>query len=194
MCAEVTWQDEIHDKDKVTLHQVSHFQKANLVPLPGIVKLGKEEIINYRYTIESWKFETNVVKSSLEKVGDPIEGVWNTYLDVLNECGIDEIEESLEALEKAVEWVMATLEAEIKDLLVLDSEAILFLVIFPARMAARVDENVQMAKKGIKEVASLTIQSLLRAQLTKSPEAEDLMELNGKRLNWEKSVGKASGL
>lgn len=51
-----------------------------------------------------------------------------------------------------------------------------------------------MAKKSIEEVASLTIQSHLRAQLTKGPEAEELMELNGKWSNWEKSIGKASGL
>lgn len=69
-----------------------------------------------------------------------------------------------------------------------------FLVISPARMVAQVDENARMAKKGIKEVASLTIQSLLRVQLIMGPEAEELMDLNGKWANWEKSVGKASGL
>ena len=61
-------------------------------------------------------------------------------------------------------------------------------------MAARVDEKARIAKKGIKEVAALTIQSSLRMQSTKGPEAKELMELNGKWSNWERSVGKASGL
>lgn len=42
---------------------------------------------------------------------------------------------------EAVEKVRAASEAEIRDLSVLDSEAMHFLVILPARMATRVDEN-----------------------------------------------------
>lgn len=74
---------------------MSHFQKANLVPPPRIVRLGKDELINYRYTIESWRSEADVVKSSIERVGDLIEGVWNTCSYVLDEWEIGEIEESL---------------------------------------------------------------------------------------------------
>ena len=55
------------------------------MPPPGITKLEKDEILKYRYTIESWKSEAEAVKSSLEKVGDLIEGVWNTCSDVLDE-------------------------------------------------------------------------------------------------------------
>ena len=138
-----------------------------------------------------------MVKLLLERDRDLIEGIWNTCSNVLDEWGINESEESLETLmpkAKVVEQARAASEAEIRDLEVLDSEAIHFLVISPARMVARVDENAWIAKKSIKEVASLNIQSRLQAQLTKGPEAEELMELNGKWANWDKSVGKASGL
>ena len=99
------------------------------MPPPGITKLEKDEILKYRYTIESWKSEAEAVKSSLEKVGDLIEGVWNTCSDVLDEQGIGKIEESLEALTpkaETVEQVRAASEAEIMDLSVLDSEAMHF--------------------------------------------------------------------
>ena len=68
------------------------------MPPPGITKLRKDEILKYKYTIESWKSEVDVVKSSLEKVGELIEGVCKTFSGVLDEWGINEIEESLEAL------------------------------------------------------------------------------------------------
>ena len=47
------------------------------MPLPVTTKLVK--ILKYRYTIESWKSEADAIKSSLEKVGDLVEGVWNTF-------------------------------------------------------------------------------------------------------------------
>ena len=187
----------MHEKVEAALQQVSHFQKANSIPPPGITKLGKDEIINYRYIIESWKSEANTVKLSIERVGDLIDVVWNTCFDVLDEWGIGEIEESLESLTpktEAVEQVRAASEAEIRDLAVLDSESMHFSVVSPAKMTTRVDENAWIAKKGIKEIASLTVQSRLRAQLTKGPEPEELIELNGKWANWEKSVGKAFDL
>ena len=76
----------------------------------------------------------------------------------------------------------------------LDSEAMEFLTISPTRMIAWVEENAWLAKKGIKEIAAMTIQSRLQAQSTKGPKAEELVELNDKWLSWEKSFGKASGL
>ena len=197
LLAEVTQQEEVHNKVEVALHQISRFQKANTVPPPGIMKLAKYEILKYRYTIESWKSKADVVKSSLEKVRDLIERVWNTYSDILDEWGIDKTEESLEALTprtEEVEHVRASSEEEIKNLVVLDSEMMDFSIISPARMAARVEENAQIAKIGIKEIAALTIQSHLRMQPTKGLEAEELVELNDKWSNWERSLGKALGL
>ena len=49
-----------------------------------------------------------------------------------------------------VEQVKASLEEEIKNLVVLDSEAMEFSIIFPARMVAWVEENMWLAKKCIK--------------------------------------------
>ena len=126
----------------------------------GITKLEKDEILKNKYTIESWKSEANAVKYSLEKAKDLIEGVWNTYSDVIDEWGIREIEESLETLmprDKEVEQVRASSKEEIKNLSVLESEAMGFLVISLARMAARVEENTRLAKKGIKEIVAQTI-------------------------------------
>ena len=81
----------MHDQAEAMLQQVLRFQKANPVPPPRIEKIRKDEIINYRYTIDSWKLEVDAVNSLLERVGDLIEGVWNTCLDMLDEWGIGEI-------------------------------------------------------------------------------------------------------
>ena len=138
-----------------------------------------------------------MVKSSIERVIKLIKGVWNTCSDVLDEWGIREIEEYLESLmpkTEVVEQARATSMIEVWDLAVLDSKAMHFSVISLAKMTTRVDENARITKKGTKENASLTMQSHLHAQLTKGPETEELIELNDKWANWEKSMGKASGL
>ena len=88
----------MHNKAEVTLQQVSHFQKVNSIPPPWIVKLGKDEIINYRYPIESQKSEADAFKSSVERLRDLIEGLSNTCLDILDEWGIGEINKSLETI------------------------------------------------------------------------------------------------
>jgi hypothetical protein len=54
-----------------------------------------------------------------------------------------------------------------------------------------VEEKVWLARKGIKEITTLTIKSHLQAQSTEGPEAEELVELNNKWLSWEKSLGKS---
>ena len=139
---EVTQQDDIHTKVKAALQRISGFQKENLLPPPGILKLGKDKVLKYRYTIELWKFEVDVVKYSLEKAEDLIEGVWNTCSDVIDEWGIDEIEESLETFTpevEDVEQVRASSEADINNLSVLDSEAMEFSVISPSKMTTRVE-------------------------------------------------------
>ena len=128
---------------------MSCFQKENPIPPPRIINLGKDQLINYRYTLESWRFEVDVVKSSIERAGDLI-GVWNTCLD---EWGIGEIEESLESLtskKEVVEQERSSSVVEIQDLAMVDSEAMHFSVISPAKMTTRVDENSRIAKKGIK--------------------------------------------
>ena len=94
---------------------------------------------------------------------DLIEGVWNTCSDVLDQWGIGEIEKYLETLmpKGGVEKARVSSEAEIHDLAVLDSKAMHFSIILPTRMVIQVDENAQMAKKGMKFFSSLTIQSHL---------------------------------
>ena len=93
----VTQQEEIHAKVEVALQTISHFQKANSIPPPGISKLGKDEMLKYRYTVESWKSEADNVNASLEKVKGLVVGIWNNCSDVIEEWGVGEIEESLEA-------------------------------------------------------------------------------------------------
>lgn len=86
------------------------------MPPPRIIKLGKDELINYRYTIESWRSEADSIKSSVERAKDLIEGMWNTCSDVLDELGIGEIEQSLETLtskNKVVEKMRVTSAIEI---------------------------------------------------------------------------------
>jgi hypothetical protein len=56
-------QEEIHTKVEVALQRISCFQKGNLIPPPGILKIRKDEMLKYRYTIESWKSEADVVKA-----------------------------------------------------------------------------------------------------------------------------------
>ena len=83
---------------------------------------------------------------------------------------------------EVVEQARASSVSEIQNFVVLDSEAMHFSVISPAKMTTWVDENAQIAKKGFKEMASLIVQSCLHSQLTKGPGVEELMELNEK---WE---------
>ena len=123
--------------------------------------------------------------------------MWNTCSDVLDEWGIDKIKESLESLtskKEVVEQARAASAAEIQELAVVDSEAMHFSLISLAQMATRVNEHARIARKGIKEIASLTIQGHLHARLTKGPEAKELMEISNKWTTWGKSIGKTSGL
>lgn len=155
--SEVSRQSEVHEKAKAALQQVLRFQKVNPVPPPKLIKQGKYKLINYKYTLESWMSEAVVDKSSIEKAGELIEGVWNTFLDVLDEQGIREIEESIEALTSKIEVVeqeRVSLAAEIQDLGMVYSKVMHFLVISPAKMTTRVDEHAQITKKGIKEIVS----------------------------------------
>lgn len=122
-------QEDIHTKVEVALQKISHCQKTNSIPPPRISNLRKDEMLIYKYTIESWKSEADVVKASLENVEDLIEGVWNSYSHVIEEWGICEIEESLETFMSRVddvEQARASAEETITNLLVLDAEAMEF--------------------------------------------------------------------
>lgn len=93
---EVTQQEEVHTKSEVSLQMISHFQKANSIPPPGIPKLGKDEMFKNRYIVKSWKTKIDNVKASLENEKDLIEGVWNNCLEIIEEWCVGEIEESPE--------------------------------------------------------------------------------------------------
>ena len=83
------------------------------------------------------------MNASLEKVEDLIQGVWNSCLDVIEEWGIDEIEESLETFTPRVEDIeqaRAAAKEEITNLSVLDVEAMEFSVISQTKLTARVEE------------------------------------------------------
>ena len=79
---EVTQQEEIHAKAEASLQTISHFQKANSISPPRIMKLRKDEMLKYIYTVESWKSKADNVKASLEKMEYLVEGIWNKYSNV----------------------------------------------------------------------------------------------------------------
>ena len=122
-----------------------------------------------------------------------VEGIVNNCSDVIEEWGIGEIKESLEAfMPKAedVEQIRASSEAEITNLSVLDAKAMEFSVISPAKLTARVDEQPQFARKGVKEIAAITIKGCLRAHSISGPEVDELSELSDKWAKWDQSLGK----
>ena len=56
-------------------------------------------MIDFKCILESWKSTTDLVKSSLDQVGNLTEGMWNSCSKILEEWGIGEIEESLDTVE-----------------------------------------------------------------------------------------------
>jgi hypothetical protein len=119
--------------------------------------------------------------------------MWNACSDVLDECGIKDIEEYLEfqtPKNEVVEQVRAALATKIQDLAVVDSEAIHFSLISLAQMATRVNAHAKITREGIKEIASLIVQGHLHSHLIKGPEAEEIIEINDKWATWEKFAGK----
>ena len=152
-------------------------------------------MLKYRYIVESWRFEANIGKDSLEKAEDLVEGVWNTYSDVMEEWGIGEIEGSLETFTpkaEDVEQVRASSEAKITNWLVLDTKAMEFSVVSLAKLIAWVEEEARLVKKGITEITSLTVKGRLRAQFAEGPKASELAELSDKWTNSEQTSGKGS--
>ena len=107
-------------------------------------------------------------KTSIEKVDDLAEGIWNNYLDAMEEWGIGEIKETFEAFtSKAedVEQIRACSETEITDLLVLDVESMEILVVDPVKLTTQIKEHARLAKKGIKEIVALTVKGSFKYNL-----------------------------
>lgn len=92
------------------------------------------------------------VKTSLAKVEDLVKGIWNKFSDVIEEWGIREIKESLEAFtpkSEDVEQIQASSEVEITNLSVLDVKEMEFSIISPTKLTAQIDEQARLAKKEI---------------------------------------------
>ena len=62
----------------------------------------------------------------------------------------------------------------------------------PAKLTSQIQEHAKLAKKGIKEVAALTVKGHFQVQSTRGPEMQELSELNDKWTQWEQSVTKGS--
>ena len=160
-------QEECHARSEMNLQSISRFQRVNAIPPPGIPKLGKDEILKYRYTLEAWKFEVESAKTMLERAEELTEGVWNNFSNAMQEWGIGEFEETLEAFtSKAedVEQLRASLEEEITNLSVLDAESMEISIVEPAKLMTQIQEQAKLAKKGIKEVAALTVKGNFQVQ------------------------------
>ena len=94
-------------------------------------------MFKYRYTVEAWKSKVENAKAAIEKADDLAEGMRNNCSDAMEEWGIGEIEETLEAFtSKAedVEQIRASSEMEITDLSLLDIESMEILVVEPAKL------------------------------------------------------------
>ena len=82
-------------------------------------------------------------KTTLERVEELIEGVWKNCLDAMEEWGIGEFEEMLEAFTskaKAVEQLRASSEVEITDLSVLNTESMEIFVVDPTKLMTQIQE------------------------------------------------------
>lgn len=74
-------------------------QKENPIPPLGITNLEKDDMIAFECILKSWKSEADLVKSLLDQAINLVEGVWDYFSGILEEKGIGEIEESLNAIE-----------------------------------------------------------------------------------------------
>ena len=70
LLSELSQQRKMHERAEVALQQVFIFRKVNPMPLLGTIKLGKDELINYKCTLESWRSEADLVKSLIERAED----------------------------------------------------------------------------------------------------------------------------
>ena len=140
---DVAQQEEIHAKSEANLQMISHFHRVDGIPASGIPNLRKDEMFKYRYTFEAWKSEVENAKTTIEKADDLAEGICNNFSDAMEEWGIGETEETLKAFTskaKDVEQIRASLETEITDLSVLDTESMEILVVEPTKLTAQIKE------------------------------------------------------
>ena len=82
-------------------------------------------------------------KIALERVEELAEGVWNNCSDAMEEWGIGEFEEMLEAFTSKtedVEQLWASSEVEITDLLVLDVKSMEISLVEPSKLMAEIQE------------------------------------------------------
>lgn len=173
----------MHAKSEANLQTISRFQRVNAIPPSGMHKLGKDEMFEYRYTIKAWKSKVENAKTAIER-GDALdEGIWNNYSDAMEEWGIGEIEEMLEAFTSKVEDVekiRASSEMEITNLSVLDTKLMEISVVDPAKLMAQTKEHARLAKKEIKQIVSLTVKGRFQVQSARGLEMQELLELSDK--------------
>ena len=192
----VAQQEEFHAQSKANLQSISCFQRVNVIPPSGIPKLGKDEIFKYNYTSETWKSEVENTKTAIERADELAEGVWNNYADAMEEWGIGEVEETLEAFTskaKDVEKLRASSETKITDLSILDAESMEISMVEPAKLTTQIKEQARLAKKEIKEIVTLTIKGRYQVQYARGPETQELSELSDKWTRCEQASAKGSG-
>ena len=66
------------------------------------------------------------------------------------------------------------------------------LVISTTKLTTQIDEQARLARKGIKEIATITIKGRLQAHSAGGPEADELSKLSSKWTKWDQSSGKGS--
>lgn len=90
---------KVHEEVEVALQQVIRMQKENPIPPPSITKLEKDDMTGFERILKSQKSEDDLVKSLLDQDSDLVEGVWDSFSDILEEWVIREIEKSLDTIE-----------------------------------------------------------------------------------------------
>ena len=106
-------------------------------------------------------------KTTIKRANELVEGVWNNCSDAMEEWGIGEVEEMLEEFtskSEDVELLRTFSETKITDLSILDTESIEISVVKPTKLTTQIKEQARLAKKGIKEVTSLTVKGCFQVQ------------------------------
>ena len=62
-----------------------------------------------------------------------------------------------------------------------------------AKLMTQIKEQARLAKKGIKEIASLTVKGWFQVQSTQGYETQELSELSDKWTQWEQASAKGYG-
>ena len=67
-----------------------------------------------------------------------------------------------------------------------------FSVVSLAKLTAWIDEQAWLARKGNKEIATITVKGHLRAHSAGGTKVDELSELSDKWAKWDQSLGKGS--